>query len=177
MKQKAKTYSKEQKKENRKKFLSLYDLFPTEFSNLLSHTLMCFDIAEKEIENYQLEYPRHSGELFDAFRFLMPSPLFRKISKRVFRNHCRELLERIVLGKSTKLATKAEVLLSLSESSLDAPLRQNYAYLYYRLFKHIFGKKRTENMGIKKVGQELYKGEYKKLFKELQKKLRQDWRK
>lgn len=57
----------------------------------------------------------------------------------VYRAHVRELVQRALDDESLVPATKAEVMLVLSQGSLTAPLNAQHTALYEELFKDIFG--------------------------------------
>lgn len=92
------------------------------------------EIAEEEIAAAQRRWPRHADALWDSFRLLTPTKGFRHKSEHLYRQHCREILERVTEGEDTRPGTKAEVLIGLVEVSLAVPLKPEAQYLYTRLF-------------------------------------------
>ena len=96
-------------------------------------------IAEEEITAAILKSPMSAEALNGAFRCLQPSHIFRGLHEKLYRAYCRELLERVIDGTSLDIATKAEVLVALSRTSLRAPLNRNALVLYEKLFAEVFG--------------------------------------
>lgn len=93
-------------------------------------------IAEEEIAADQA---RNGFTSVDAFPVLYPPPDMLMRADAVYRSHARELVERVRAGEDTRLGTKAEVLLAMSEVSLVAPPSENFAHLMERLFNEVMG--------------------------------------
>ena len=115
----------------------LESIFTADERELLGSTFRRMDIAEDEIARAKQTHPLHAAKLHDAFRALCPTTPLRSISHTIYRNHCRELLERIVTNADLKPGTDAEILSILSEASLVAPPTRTAAVLYWRLFRRI----------------------------------------
>ncbi len=79
-------------------------------------------MAEEEIRRAKQMYPRQCEDMDKAFILLMRSDALK--SEELYRRHMRELLKRVVDGQDCRLATKAEVLASLSEFSLQAVMNK-----------------------------------------------------
>ena len=102
-------------------------------------TLHLILIAEEEIAAAMLKAPESAEALNGSFLCLQPSHIIRGLSDELYRAYCKELLERVVDGVPLDIATKAEVLVALSATSLRAPLNRNALALYEKLFGEIFG--------------------------------------
>ena len=96
-------------------------------------------IAEEEIKAAMLKTPGCAEALNGSFLRLQPSRIISGLHDELYRAYCRELLERVVDGTPLDIATKAEVLVALSTTSLRAPLIRNAMALYESLFVEIFG--------------------------------------
>lgn len=95
------------------------------------------EICESTIAGARRDHPEHDAALWNSFELLMPSPLLHEAPEPVYRAHCAELLDRVRQGQDTTLGTKAEIVMSLSESSLRSPLTHTASVLYARLFREI----------------------------------------
>ncbi|WP_280404775.1 hypothetical protein [Nocardia brasiliensis] len=84
--------------------------------------------VDRHPDKRNILYHCFSPDLMRATHELMGDEL-------VFRAHCRELLERVATGMSTKPGTAAEVALACMESSLKAPLSTAAAGLYMRMWR------------------------------------------
>lgn len=76
---------------------------------------------------------------------LSPPPGFATLHCDVYRSHVRELCARYVGGERLDLATDAELLVSLSEASLRAPLRRGPDGLFHQLFLRVMGPEAYES--------------------------------
>ena len=132
-------------------------------------------IADEEIERMCVGRKMHEKKLLlDSFLKLRPPRLFFGKDVRVYRHHCRELLGR-VLSKfllPLNLGTDAEVMLALSETLLAAPLQQDAAALYSRLYQKIFG-----DLDLRYDIAESYQGAADELLSTMRTKVSARWRK
>ena len=91
-------------------------------------------IAEEEIEAAQTKHPKHTDALWNTFRSLQrPTALARKADV-VYRAHCAELLDRVATGDDLDVATRAEVMVALSDMTFKSRLIPDAEHLYLRLF-------------------------------------------
>ncbi|CAM4325516.1 hypothetical protein NONI108955_20935 [Nocardia ninae] len=92
--------------------------------------------ADVEIRKAVDRYPDKRNILYHCFSpDLMRATHELMGEELVFRAHCRELLERVATGRSTKPGTAVEVALACMENSLKAPLSTAAAGLYMRMWK------------------------------------------
>ena len=105
----------------------------------LAMTFHLILIAEEEIAAAILKAPDSAEALNGSFLRLQPSRIISGLSDELYRAYCRELLVRVVDGEPLDMATKAEMLVALSTTSLRAPLTRNALALYEILFIEIFG--------------------------------------
>lgn len=97
-------------------------------------------LAEEEIAAAKDRYPQATELVYDAFRYLAPSPLLRPYPPGdLYRGHCREIIARLVAGQDLRPATDAELLGVFSETSLDAPLNGLGTLLYLQAFINVYG--------------------------------------
>ncbi len=94
-------------------------------------------IAEQEMHAYTVQFPKR-GDAVDQSFVQLRWTLGTIAPEAVYTAHVRELLMRVVEGKSLQPGTKAEVLMLLSESSLIAPLDARSAALYVELFEDFY---------------------------------------
>ena len=93
-------------------------------------------IAEKIIDEMKEKHPMFIDVIDASFPFLQQRSLSH-LAPMVYEHHCREIIQRVVDNEDPREMTKAECMLIISETSLMAPLSQNYAYLYTMLFKEL----------------------------------------
>lgn len=132
----------------------------------------CFqrmEIAEEAINRFADDYPERRDEINRAFGSLCWQ-LPVRASDRVFRAHVEELLQRVVDRASLEEATRAEVLMLLSEGSLIAPLGPQRAALFVALFEEVWGE--APPLGGEVVINEPWKGASNELLDELRRKFR-----
>src|SRR5258708_3531856 len=89
-----------------------------EVASAVSFTFDCMKVAEEEIESAKLRFPLEVERADKAFKILCPPPCMRGLSDLVYRSHARELIERVVLGGDTRLATRAEQMAVLAQASV-----------------------------------------------------------
>jgi hypothetical protein len=94
--------------------------------------------ADQEIEAAQVRHGEMGrGPIWNSWRLLSPCHRFMA-QEKLYRGHCREILDRVTFGEDTRDATDAEVLAALSAASLVSPLPEGAACLYFRVFKRTF---------------------------------------
>lgn len=126
---------------------TLASLLPPSLARAAVSTFQLIDIADEEITASKRRHPKRVDEINAVFAHLFPPARFKELDPRVYRHHVRELVERAAgaddHGSATPmtLATAAEVLVTLMEQSLRAPLAQQYAALYETLFLQVMGAK------------------------------------
>ncbi|MGP4112952.1 hypothetical protein ACTWP5_18830 [Streptomyces sp. 4N509B] len=102
--------------------------------------------AEQEIQSAQERHgERGRGPIWNSWRLLRPNrPLVTP--ERLYRAHCREILQRVALGEDTRVATDAEKLATLSAASTASPLPEGAVCLYFRIYKRLFSKSWDEDV-------------------------------
>ena len=125
-------------------------------------------VAEEELEAAKKRHPGKAPEVHRAFRLIEPGGLLW-LDDEVFRAHARELIQRVVDGKDTRLGTRAEVIAALSEASLRAPLPRDETELMAKIATRIFPEKKKE-FGYRK-NHESYKGSTDELLRKFRKQL------
>ncbi|WP_394615900.1 hypothetical protein JNUCC0626_40235 [Lentzea sp. JNUCC 0626] len=90
--------------------------------------------AEDEIKRAMARHPAEADTLYHAFHLLKPISHRRMDLERVYRAHCREMLDRVASGVDTRIGTSAEVLCLVSQASTASPLTTAAAGLYFRMF-------------------------------------------
>ena len=106
------------------------------------------EIAEEEIDKAQERHPEAAEAIDDAFKMLTISRVFRGRPYELYRAHCAELLDRVATGEDLELATRAEVLVSLADASLEVPLSHTAGALYLDLFTEVFGEEKVAELGM-----------------------------
>lgn len=109
---------------------------------------------------------KKAGNPPGLFQALMPSPILQDLD-RLYEPHVVELCERYKAGSDLGLATKAEVLAGLMQTSLKSPLTSSGLALTEKLFRECMGELAGADMG-----REAYPGQLDELLAEAQHKLR-----
>lgn len=104
----------------------------------ITQTFRRMEIAEREIARAKEEFPLLATQIHESFRALCPTEPLRRLSDKVYRHHCRELLERVASGRDLRPGTDAELVAVISEASLAAPPDRATTYLYWQLFERVF---------------------------------------
>jgi hypothetical protein len=107
------------------------------FSDAVQSAFDQMAIAEREMHTYTEQFPE-CGDAIDQSFVQLRWTLGTIAPEAVYTAHVRELLMRVVDGKSLQPGTKAEVLMLLSESSMVAPLGARRAALYVELFEEFY---------------------------------------
>lgn len=130
------------------------------------------DIAEEVIKEMQEKYPDKHKEIWNSFRHLLPSATLRGVPRPLlYRKHCEEIISRIVNGGNPNPGTRAEMLAALHQTSLQAPLNNDHAYVYQHLFKIVFPNKYVK-LGLEVVDfYESYPGRANEIMSAMQRKL------
>lgn len=140
------------------------------------------EIAEEEIEAAQKRHDEPVGEkgpIWKSFLLLKPThPLMS--TEFMYRQHCREILDRRAADLDTTAATGAELVIAVSETSQLAPLTGWGAGLYFKLLRQYFPAQASEV--FKDFDRTV--DDYKRMYGdrmietelELRRKMRQDWR-
>jgi len=122
-----------------------------------------------------VRHPQHREHLFDALGHLW----WRRrptVPDCVVRAHADELLERVVKDEPLQPATRAEIMLVLSETSLRAPLEHDAVLVYTQIFQRIFGEDRIPELP-KPIALESWPHRARVIFAEIQHRARDDSRK
>lgn len=126
------------------------------FWKAVSSLFNFIEVAEEEIEYAckRISNPERSAELkAKSFQFLSPTkPISWVRDDKVYRHHCRELLERMTSDgsqfdfteKTLRPATKAEMLGAVAQISLGTPLAHIYELTYVKLFQDVQGAELAE---------------------------------
>ena len=139
-------------------------------------------MIDREVIRRAFELIAVTEELLDAWpvqstwvqRQVFDPPVSMHGMPKVYRYHLRELMDRVVAGISLEPATKAEVMLILSDTSLTAMLNRNGDHLYCRLFQECFG---SLPPNTAKPLPELHEGAADEMLVQMQKKYRKEGRK
>lgn len=132
--------------------------------SVLTNTFRSMEIAEQEINKAKGRWPRKKDALHKSFRLLMPGPL-SGVREEVYRHHCQEILERVVKDEDTTLATKAEMMVAISEFTLKIPINSTMAALYERLFLEVIPRAKLEGEPTR----EPYKGAAEEMLQQMRK--------
>ena len=97
------------------------------------------DWADEEIAAACRRHPAQADLLYHAFGVLMPRDIGPGMTTEfVYRGHARELLDRVAAGTDLCPATAAEICLSLTQVSRQAPMHGAGAGLYFRMWLAAF---------------------------------------
>ncbi|MGW4528852.1 hypothetical protein [Amycolatopsis sp. NPDC004378] len=92
--------------------------------------------AEEEIAAAQARHPRQASQIWHSFSLLVPNSGLERMSyERVYRAHCREILDRVAAGEDTRPGTAAEICCAMLNTSLLAPLTSAATGLYMRMYQ------------------------------------------
>jgi len=157
----------------RRKRLNAASVFGPILGGIMQQAFRRMEIAEEEIELAKTKYPDQTDATHGSFRLLMYDELFECVIDDVYRQHCKELIQRVAKKQDTRPATKAEVMCALSGMSLVAPLDRDAAALFSNLFEQIM------DAEFEATTVESYDGAAWELFNQMARssKLRKDWRK
>ncbi len=116
----------------------------TSVFSVLRNLTTYLEIAEEVIKEYKQKYPDKMHRINNAFTLLCPVGTPAEVTPSLYRIHCKELIERILNGipkrkEDRQMATDAEVIACLMETSLKAPLIEDGTLLYAELFHKWFG--------------------------------------
>lgn len=117
---------------------SLADLLPPPAGRAIADAFRRMSIAEEEICAAKARHRRSASRLHTAFRYLCPPAALMGLDDRIYRAHCREILDRVAARADLKLGTAAEVIAALSQASLTAPPSRVELLLYSELFDRLF---------------------------------------
>lgn len=105
-------------------------------ANVLSRVFSEMEWAEDEIAQAQKRHPAKAALLWEQFMLMhtdVPLP-----GERVYRAHCRELLERVAAGGDTRPPTDAELCGAYCQASLAGPPPHGAVVAYMRAFTRLF---------------------------------------
>lgn len=160
--------------ENKANILSAFDAIGFDARHIYG-IFEYVDIAEKFIEDTIRQQPHRASDIWDTFKLLQPSTKMMKMHMKLYDSHIRELMQRILNGEDLKPATRAEILIAMSDVASVIPIHNCGAYLFSRLFKQIFGAKHPTVTAIDSVKlNEPYAGAADEMESELRHKLRDD---
>jgi hypothetical protein len=111
--------------------VSLIDM--SDIQQMLDSLLDKMPWAEQEIRAAQRRHPQAADRIEQGMPLLCPTFALMD-NDRVYRAHCRELLDRLAQGRDTRPGTAAECCLALCEVSQRAPLTSTAAGLYARMW-------------------------------------------
>jgi hypothetical protein len=135
----------------------------------VSRAFDLMEIAEAEIERAVRDcalLPRVQRHVWNSFGLLAPGELAR-YSDAVYRSHARELLNRVMTCRDTRLGTRAEVLAAISALSLQSRLDRDLEQLALNLADALF-----PGRGLRDDSdRETYSGAQQERFEEFARKL------
>lgn len=108
----------------------------TDLTNAANDIFGVMEWAEDEIAYSMNEHPHKSDLLFGTFLTLRPH--FQFCSEKLYRAHCRELLERVAHDEDVRQPTRAEMLELLSRVSGFIPFHSHAGALYRLIFEEVF---------------------------------------
>ncbi|GAB3162058.1 hypothetical protein GCM10027258_80310 [Amycolatopsis stemonae] len=92
--------------------------------------------AEEEIAAAQARHPQQASRIWHSFSLLVPNSGLERMSyERVYRAHCREILDRVAADEDTRPGTAAEICCAMLNTSLLAPLTSAATGLYMRMYQ------------------------------------------
>ncbi len=142
-----------------------FDIIPPGLTNIFDLMPVC----EMEIELAQTRHPEQADRLWQhGFSLCMPTGNMSRLSAKIYRKHCQELLDRLALGQNTRPGTRAEMLVAFEFVSHAAPLPADWAFAYSTLFREVFPEQ-SERVGI--AGHESYSGQVNEVLSEYRRKL------
>lgn len=121
--------------------LSLTDILGPGLGSSITGLFARMELAEEEIDEAKRRDPANAERIHGAFRYLRPTDPLERAGDDLYRDHCREIIGRVAASAGEReLApgTRAEVLVTLSDLSLAAPLERTAFLLYGRLFTEAF---------------------------------------
>ncbi len=135
----------------------------------ISGILALMPVCEQEIEQAQVRHPEHADRLWQhGFALCMPTGNMSRLSVKIYRKHCQELLDRLALGQDTRPGTRAEMLVAFEWCSHAAPLPDDWAFAYSTLFREVFPEQ-SEKVGV--AGHESWSGQVNEVLSEYRRKL------
>jgi hypothetical protein len=115
------------------------EIFPSGMADTMRSALKALQIAEYEITDAKNRYgAEHRAKIWRSFKTLQPRSQALSSREKLYRVHCREMIDRHVKGEDLRPGTKAEALTALVECSLMAPLNEAGFALYTKLFQELF---------------------------------------
>ncbi|ALG06330.1 hypothetical protein [Kibdelosporangium phytohabitans] len=91
-------------------------------------------VAEEEIAKAMARHPASKDRIWHSFGLLTDSPHVTVRPERLFRAHCREILDRVAQDDDTRPGTNAEILTLLHQISVTVPLTIEPYSLFIRLW-------------------------------------------
>ncbi len=144
---------------------NLSDLLPMGMTSVFGLMQVC----EQEIEQAQARHPKQADYLWQyGFSLCCPTGNMSRLSDKIYRKHCQELLDRLALSQDTRPGTRVEMLVALEWCSHAAPLPDDWAFAYSTLFREVFPEQ-SEQVGI--AGHESYAGQVNEVLAEYRRKL------
>jgi hypothetical protein len=137
--------------------LTVDDVLPPGIGRVIRQTFALREIAEEEVDGAMVRD--------DVLAHLAPGP-FLDLVPDLYRDHVREVCRRKGTNVTLDVTTEAEVLVGLMHASYAAPLREDGALLYDRIFHRIFGKRFGDEP------REQWKGQAAELLEEARRKVR-----
>jgi hypothetical protein len=147
--------------------------------SLMSDLAGLFDYAEPADEAIELVTAACDDEetrlyVHNSFIFMMPTrPLRRDPTFALYKEHVRELAERVRDKGDIRDPTKAEVIGFLRDAFQKGPLRRNGQLVYIRLFNDLFPGK-LDGVALEDTGflNEFYDSDFKEALREITKTVR-----
>jgi hypothetical protein len=99
------------------------------------------ELAQGMIRDYQADCPEQAQTLRNAFALLTPTHRMETKYRKLYKPHCRELLNRVLKSADTRPGTAAEVAITICEMSLRAVPAHVHIFvgIYDEMLKRVFG--------------------------------------
>jgi hypothetical protein len=116
----------------------------------IDRTFRFINIAERVIDGYQKMHEDKADEVDGAFKFLKPSKPLMRVPEKVFRQHCRQLLDRVVAvgmeDAQMHEPTDAEALAILMDGLDKGPLTTQGRHALVKLGKDILSREQRKDL-------------------------------
>jgi hypothetical protein len=117
--------------------MKIEDMFAS-MENEMMAIIAKMDWAESEIAKAQDRHNENGrGPIWRSFRTIRQNDPFM-MNEKIYRAHCREILDRVAAGKDVRPGTDAEMIGVLHQASLRAPMPPGMDCLYFRIMARTF---------------------------------------
>lgn len=106
----------------------------------VSTAFQFMDLAEEVItEMKEASDERLRDQIHSSFMSLLPSALLLSLSnEKLYKHHCKEIIQRVISKAPLNVGTKAEVVCACCAMSTKAPLNDDFSLVYWEAFLDIF---------------------------------------